>query len=220
MGAFKGSCSYLRYMVEGTLPDNYPSLFADSISLRRFVPISSESEALESVGFAPIESPLDTDAHITSDLFLFGHSLGIAYREDKISIPKNVLKQELATRKAELEANGEEVKKSTLKRLEKEIILELKQRTMPKTRIAEIVWDLRKNEVRLFGRGTFAKERAVALFELTFSVRLQQAVYAARAIGMSLSAQERSALINLKPNPVFFDAWQFSAAQQDEHIEQ
>jgi len=175
----------------------------ESVRARRFVPIDKDGEAVEAAGWAAPDDPLDDDFVIDESTFAVGDLRCLAYREDRIVLPRPLLKSHAKKRLVELEESGEEVTKATRQAVEAAVASELRRTTRPKTRIVELVWDLERQEVRAFGRGPMVLERVVAIFERTFGLRLEPATYARRAFDIPLGTSDRSALESLLPADVF-----------------
>lgn len=205
MGALKGNSSYLRFMVDGEPPNRFGDLFEQAIEARRFTPLSAESPEDECAGWVPLDAPFDDEIPITRDRFHFGELLVLGYREDKLSIPRSVLRHQIKKKLEALEETGEKLNKQIVKAVELATLAELRQKVLPRPRVLDLVWDYPRHEVRIFGRGPMATERATALFERTFALRLVQASYATRAFALDLSMRARSVLENLGPESLFDD---------------
>ncbi len=209
MGALNGSMGYLRFLVEGDVGDNINTL-EKSLQSRRFLPLQPTQESAESAGWVPTEAPFDDERKLTRDLFIFGDLVVITYREDKWSIPRPVLKRETAKRidkiVREEKKDPDEIGKAFIKAVEAVVLTELKQKTIPRSKLVDVVWDAPRKEARVFGRGTVATERVASLFERTFQVRVDPGSYAARAFSLDLGSRAMSVLERLSPGWLFPDA--------------
>ena len=217
MGALNGSLSYLRFLVDGELAPNPGTAYEKSLQSRRFVPLTASAESADSAGWVPTEAPFDDERKLTRDLFLFGDLIAITYREDKWAIPRPVLKRETQKRVekivAEQKKDPEELGRAFLKAVEQAVLVELKQRTIPRSKLVDVIWDPSRKEARVFGRGTVATERVASLFERTFHVRVDVGSYAARAFALDLGSRASGVLDRLSPG------WLFPDAVQKEHDE-
>jgi hypothetical protein len=205
MGALKGTSSYLRFMVDGDPPTNLGESYEQAIEARRFLPLSADSSDDQTGGWVAIEAPYDDDIPILRDRFHFGDHIALAYREDKLAIPKSALVHHVKKRVEALEAAGEEITKQKRRAIELAVVAELRQKVLPKSRVMDVLWDTRRRELRVFGRGPMALERITACFERTFGLRINYASYATRAFALDLSMRARSILENLSPEHVFDD---------------
>jgi DNA recombination-dependent growth factor C len=202
MGASSGSATYLRFLVEGEPPKDYATKFEQAVEARRFLPLSAAGT--DGMGWVPIDDPFDDELPITRDRFHFGHLIVLAYREDKLSIPRARLNHLVKQRQRKVEEEGKKVTRALTKAIKEAVLSELRQKTMPRSRVMDLMWDLDRREVRIFGRGPMARENATACFERTFGVRAVEATYATRAFAMDLSKRARSVLENIEPDE-FFD---------------
>lgn len=205
MGALKGSCTYLRFLVDGEPPKGFADLFEQAIEARRFLPLSEGAPEEESAGWVPIDAPYDDEASITRERFWLGHLIALAYREDRISLPRPLVQHHVQKRLEELREKGERITRKRRDALELAVVRELRRKALPKSRVVEVVWDYPRRELRVFGRGPIAKERVAAHFERTFALRVTLATYAARAFSLDLSLRARSVLEGLAPKHVFDD---------------
>ncbi len=212
MGALNGSLSYLRLLVDGDLPKNAGDVFEKAIAARRFVPLSPSQEASESGGWVATEAPFDDSRELTRDLFLFGDLVVVTYREDKWAVPRPVLKRETAKRIQKIiedeKKDPDTIGRAFVKAVEAAVLVELKQKTIPRTKLVDVVWDARRREARVFGRGTVVTERITSLFERTFGARVELGVYAARAWSLDLGTRAQGVLERLSPGWLFPDALQ------------
>lgn len=211
MGALRGSLSYLRYLVDGDVPDNPGSLWEKALQSRRFLPLNPTSDTLESAGFVPLEAPFDDELSLTRDLFLFGELVAVAYREDRFAIPRPLLQRETKKRLEQIvreeKKDPDALSRAFVKAVEASVLVELKAKTIPRSKVIDVVWDLPRKEVRAFGRGTVVTERLASLFERTFQVRVEMASYAARAFSLELGSRNQSVLEKLSPGWFFPDAY-------------
>lgn len=203
MGTIKGSASYLRFMIEGEPPARFPERFEQAIEARRFLPISQEREENEQVGWALFGRPFDDEVPITREFFLFGDLIAISYREDRVALPKPLLDHLVRKRMEELRARGEEVNRHTKRTVEAAVAAELRLKVLPRSRVVDLVWDISRRELRIFGRGPLASERAAGLFERTFEVQAKLAHYGQRAFSIDMSLRAKGVLESLGPEPVF-----------------
>jgi len=190
-------------MVSGEPPARFPERFEQAIEARRFLPLSPDREDNEQVGWAPFGAPFDDERAITRETFLFGDIVAVCYREDRIALPKPLLDHLARRRLEELRARGEEINRNTRRIVEAAVAAELRRKILPRSRAIDLVWDISRKELRIFGRGPLASERAAGLFERTFEVRAQLAHYGARAFSIDMSLRAKSVLEQLGPEPVF-----------------
>ncbi len=220
MGALFGSLGYLRFLVTGEVAGNPGATYERAISSRRFLPLSPAGEPLESAGWVPLEAPFDDELAVTRDLFLFGDLIAVCYREDRYAIPRALIKREAKKRVEKIvREEGKDPKsmgRAFLKAVEAAALAELKAKTIPRTRLCDVVWDTAKGELRVFGRGTLATERVASLFERTFQVKIELGSYPARAFALDLGSRAAGVLDRLAPGWLFPDAARGQDNAQDE----
>lgn len=184
MGAIKGQVGYLRFFAEGDLPENSNEVFEEKIEARRFVPIDPEGEATESAGWVPAEAPRDDLLPVTRDLFSIGEYVVLSYREDKVTVPKDILRKAVEERIAKMLEDGEDEEKlkgrEYRKAIERSVFADLKRQAFPKAKIVEVIWDTQRGVVRILAKGALAEERIASLFERTFGIKLTVASYPMR----------------------------------------
>jgi hypothetical protein len=203
MGALNGTATYLRASIAEDPPTQFPSIYEKAIEARRFLPLSPADSHMESSGWTILEDPYNEELPITREFFLFGDVIALTFRMDKLVFPRPLVKHLCRKRILELEAQGEKITRHLRKTVEASIISELKFRILPRTRLVEILWDLSRREVRVFGRGNIVSQHVQDLFQNTFSLELQFSDYGSRAYGLDLAQRARGVLEGLRPHPVF-----------------
>lgn len=207
MGALTGPATYLRFDVDGEPPQGYRDEYERAIEARRFTPLGARGEEMVAAGWAPLEAPFDDDAPVTSRDFAFGDVIALCYREDKIALPKPLVRHMTQKRLAELELQGEKINRSVRQTVQLMVLAELRRRVLPRPRVVDVIWDTTRRRVRVFATGALAKERISALFERTFAMRLHLADYSRRAFTMDLSKRAKAVLEALGPMPLYEPVW-------------
>ncbi len=207
MGVLSGPATFLRFDVDGEPPKGYRTQYEQAIEARRFTPLSARGEDMVAAGWAPLEAPFDDDAPVTSRDFAFGDVIALCYREDKIALPKPLVRHLTQKRLAELELQGEKITRNVKQTVQLMVLAELRRRVLPRPRVVDVVWDTSRRRVRVFAAGALAKERVSALFERTFDLRLHLADYTRRAFTLDLSKRAQAVLEALGPMPLYEPAW-------------
>lgn len=223
MGALGGSLSYLRFFLDGEPPKNPGSAYEKSIESRRFVPLRPTEEVNDSAGWVPTEAPFDDELPITRDVFLFGDLVCLTYREDRYAIPRAVIRRAMEKKLEKIEKDEgkeqREMGRGFKKAIEAAVLAELKAQTLPRSRLVDVVWDMKRGEARVFGRGALATERVASLMERTFQMRVEVATPAARAFRQDLGDRAQSVLERLSPGWLFPEAWQKATRDEDNEDE-
>lgn len=196
MAILSGSISYVRFSVLGNLPNALVENFEKALAIRRFVPLHPEGRDLESSGWVSIQNPYLDDERLLNNQFLLGDLVILGFREDKISYPKAMLKDLVTRRLKELPEKNRE-------HLEAAVISELRGRILPQSKVVEVLWDLSKQQVRLFARGQGICERFQKLFEQTFQLKLKAMTYPEMALSAQLSLRDKALLESLQPQEIF-----------------
>lgn len=210
MSATHGSMNYIRFFVVGDVPA--PEAIEKGLEARAFVPLSPSAEMPEVMGWVTAEKPDDHERKLTRADVIFGTLILVAVREDRWVIPRDVVKRLAAKRAKKIAADEgyadgvDGISRTMMKAIETAIVAELRNRLLPRSKVAQVVWDTKLNEIRVFGRGTFVRERVASLFERTFGVALSEAHPAKRAALIALDPKNRAVLARLSPNWLFPEA--------------
>jgi DNA recombination-dependent growth factor C len=204
MGALRGNASYMRFSVLGDPPRDFAMIYEQGVEARRFLPLSAEGDEMESAGWASIVEPYDEDLPLTRHDFVFDNRIALCFREDKFTFPAAYVRAQVAKKARVLEEKEDRPLKARDYKLLKEAVQgELRRKTLPRTKVVEMVWDLDRGEVRVFGSGKVVTERFAALFERTFGAQLEMANFAQRAYAVDLAARSRDLLEGLSPQMIF-----------------
>ncbi|MES2504974.1 MAG: hypothetical protein V4534_08870 [Myxococcota bacterium] len=196
MAILSGSITYTRFSVLANLPNSLAEYFEKALAIRRFVPLHEEGRDIESSGWVSIQNPYLDDERILNNQFMYGDLIVLGFREDKISIPKAMLRDLVSRRLQEFPDKNRQV-------VEAAVIAELRQRILPKSKVTEVLWDLSKGQVRLFARGKGMCEKFEKLFEQTFQAKLKQLTYPEIALSQQLSLKDKGYLETLMPQEIF-----------------
>lgn len=203
MGVFSGSVQYVRYFVGGALSEKCHT-YEDNVLFRRFVPLKEQGEDLEAEGWVLAQRPFAAEDAMTANDFGFEHRLVLAYRRDRILLPRPVLREEIRKRiETQRKELGSEPSFKTKKAIEEAVCYEMRQKVLPKSQIADICLDLKQRELRVFGRGKALLERVEKLVEQTFMIQLKPKNFAAQALAFDLSLRDKGQLETLLPHEIF-----------------
>ena len=204
MGVFRGTIQYTRFFVDGTLNPDWLTEFEIALKLRRFVPLHEDGNDLESFGFAMAQSPFADDVPLHNDTFYFDGRVVLAYRCDKIRLPKPHIKELVKKRVEEQRKKlGDEPSRNTVKAIEEVVLYEVRRRVFPKSQVVDFCWDIDKGHLRLFGRGKSLIENFTKLFEQTFAMKLRQMTFAMQALDLELPLSDKGHLESLVPQELY-----------------
>lgn len=209
MPVLRGAVTFSRFLVEPDkeAPADLKRSLSRALKARAFAPIDRRSEEERATGFVELENSDGTE-FASGDLF-YGEYALFAWRVDTIKIPGPVLKAEVEKWAAAFEkekgrppSRGEKNEnKSSVRQL-------LRNRAVPMTKVHDISWNLKTQQLQIWAASRKAVEEALAGVETAFKVKLIPLVPAAVAqrtgiddsvlgptaelIGMELQAEEVS----------------------------
>lgn len=203
MSVLKGTMNYLRFRVQTHSKHSIDAL-EQAVAMRRFIPLHPQGEDLESYGWVSFQRPYADDLALTNDLFLFGERVVLGFRLDTIAYPKALVKDMLFRKCEEHERQmGQKPSFRAQRMLELSVISELRGKILPKTKVAEWVFDMQRQELRLFARGQAISERFQKLFSQTFQVEITPISFVAQAMAAELPLREKAFLETLSHQPIF-----------------
>lgn len=215
MPALKGSLTYSRFFVEGTLPDDFREKFMRSIRLRAMKPLEPDDEDLERSGWAKLAEPMTTE--LTYDDVFFNEYVALSFRTDKWQFPGAVVKARM--REAEttyLEKKGQTRLSRTQKSELKLLVLKRLRRSMsPATRAVDLSWSLHEGIVRFFSHATKPGAAMSELFQKSFGLKLVPESPYTLAARLGLDGDEESAWNELEATCLAEERGEISAAAEE-----
>ncbi|MGZ3424399.1 MAG: hypothetical protein ACXVEF_16840 [Polyangiales bacterium] len=194
MGALKGSITYSKFRVEGSLPDDLHTRYMARIRTRMFKALTPEDEGDVAVGWVPIERPFDDEISFRSDGVFFGSYVNLALRMDRWKFPSSLIKAKMAAaeRTWRAKTGKERISRAEKAELRDAVERKLRRDGVPVTKTIDLSWNTATQELRLFGRSKVIAEHFHELFEKTFSLRLVVAspYTTGLAVGVSKRALE------------------------------
>jgi recombination associated protein RdgC len=160
--------------VKGTPPKDFRSRFLKAIRLRVFVPLKLDDENVESSGWCVMERPFDLEfdaGNVYEDQLLV---LGL--RIDRFRIPAAIIRAQMLEEEQRFLAQSGKNRLSRNERLEirDKIILKLRKKFAPSTRVVDMVWDLNSGVVFFFSHSRRTLADFTALFAKTFGLELDE----------------------------------------------
>ena len=150
MGFISGSASVTRFLISGSLSENYTDEFPERISRYSFRDLDESSDEERSTGWVNIMDMFDSQ-FIGKDFF-FDPYIALSWRVDVRNVPGRALKQ--YSRKAEEEIKRMEDAEYLSKRQRQEIregvLIQLRKRAIPRSHTYDMVWNLNTGMV-MFG---------------------------------------------------------------------
>src|SRR6266498_2599096 len=145
MGALAGSISVRRYRILDPLPADPRARLARGARSHAFLPLDPKGDAERSAGWVALTDYDDADLRADKLFFVGagGEQLRLALRIDVLKPPPAEVKRQLQARAAAFEATEKRpITRREKAALKDEIVRTLKQRTLPRVKIADVVWNL------------------------------------------------------------------------------
>ena len=195
MPALRGSLTYSRFYVEGSLPDDLHSPFLKSIRLRAMKPLQPDEDALERSGWCRLGEPMELDlGH--EDVF-FNNYVNLGFRTDRWVIPGPLLRTKLReAEQAYLQKKGRErITRRERNELKELVSKKLRRQIEPRVRAVDVSWALDEGIVRFFSASPRVGAQLEELFTKTFGgfglKLIPEAPYTLAArLGMSKSQEK------------------------------
>jgi recombination associated protein RdgC len=172
VGALKGSISYARFYIRGTVPDSFHDRYLEAVRLRAFRPLTVEEEDEERAGWCSIGSPFDLD--LDHGKVIYNSYLNLGLRVDRWRIPGPLFKAHFAEAEA---AHLAERGREKLSRREKDelkvfVARKLRRQVIPAMKTVDLSWNLVTGVVRFWSNSKGLHERLQEIFHDTFGLDL------------------------------------------------
>lgn len=171
MGFLKGSASFVRYSVEGELPDAFWDFVADRIAAHSFQDIDDTLEEY-SIGWVSVANMFDADFAYGS--YAAGDYVVLTMRVDERKVSSSVLK------KCVLKEEERTKKERQVPKLSRSVSLEIKERvrsqlvrkSVPVPAVYDLCWNLADGTLLFFSTSKKAMVLLEELFKDTFGLSL------------------------------------------------
>lgn len=199
MGAFQGNLTYKLFFVEGELPEGWKDQFLQSIRKFAFEPVTPDSEEEETMGWVSVLRPLQTDFVLNN--VVYDDFLCLGLRKDRYTLPSDLLKAHLEELQREYMRKNEKQRLSKFERDDLKTIVkrQLKEKTLPKMKVTDMVWQLSQKRVRYWSQSTAQVELFQEFFEDTFGLKLLPASPYIHGLQNELDDDELTALATVDP---------------------
>lgn len=172
MGALRGSLTFSRFFVVGTVPDDVAGASLKRIRAQSFQPLDPDEDLAQRHGWAAVDDPFDLE--LDHEKIFFNEYVVLALRVDRWAIPGALLKAHLR------EAEQKLLEKKGLERLGRKAKLDLKdmvtkklrRQLVPATKSIDLVWNLNTGVALFFSHSKKFHELVQELFEKTFRLQL------------------------------------------------
>lgn len=199
MGAIRGSISYTKFYVVGSLPDDFQKVFANAILARVIEPMTYDSDDEQHHGWCMVDKPFElTFDHST----LFANEyLNLGLRVDRWRLQVPLLKAKIEEAEANYRAKTQRTRLGKQQRAEIKltVVRHLRKQTIPVTKSYDLSWNTTEKVLRFWSKSTKVLDLFQDLFEKTFKVKLLQESPVATAMSIGLTNEQRGVLTAIEP---------------------
>lgn len=173
MGLLKGALTVRRFRVQGEVPDDFRTSYADALNDHAFRDPPSIAQGAETVGWCRVNNLLDTEFNDLND-WLFDRYLMAALRTDKKVLPARLFRAHLDKRIAAwcIEHGRGKAPASVRAELKEALEQEMYARTLPRVAVVEFCWNVVDGWVIFHSTSESANDRFRKLFRTTFGLGL------------------------------------------------
>ena len=199
MGAFSGSLTYKLFFAQDDPPDNWQNLYVERVNLHAFDDLMPDDDDDESIGWVPLERPLETQFDLPD--LTYDHFVNLGLRRDRYALPKALLDANIAEAEEEFLLKNDKEKLSKYERedIEHMVTRRLREKTLPKMRVIDMSWNLNSGRVRFWSHANKLGELFQNLFQETFQMKLMPASPYVNAIEHGLASHRVERLQNAEP---------------------
>jgi hypothetical protein len=191
MGLLSRTSTFVRYSVEGQLPDNFRDFAAERIAQFSFQDIDDTFDEY-SIGWVAVDNMFDsTFAHAS---YAVGDQIVLSLRIDERKVSKTLLKKFSLKEEERLKKERQipRLNRSQSLQIREDIRLQLIKKALPVPSVYELSWNLANNTVLFFSISTKAQAILEDFFKECFGLTIiLQVPYLAAANLLDFSEQER-----------------------------
>lgn len=171
MGLLSGAASFMRFSVEGDLPDSFWDFVAERVAAHSFQDIDDTLDEY-SIGWVSVVNMFDADFAYGS--YAAGDYVVLSMRVDERKVSSSVLKKCVMKEEERIK------KERQVPRLSRSAVLEIKERirtqlvrkSVPVPAVYDICWNLSDNTLLFFSTSKKAMVLLEELFKETFGLSL------------------------------------------------
>lgn len=171
MGLLSGSASFMRFSVEGELPDHFWDFIADRVVAHSFQDIDDNMEEY-SIGWVSVANMFDSDFGYAS--YAAGDYVVLSMRVDERKVSPAVLKKFTTKEEERIKREKQVPKLARSARLEikERVRTELVRKAFPIPVIYDLCWNLTDNTLLFFSTSKKAMAQLEDLFRKTFDMSI------------------------------------------------
>ncbi|HID03585.1 MAG TPA: DNA recombination-dependent growth factor C [Desulfobacterales bacterium] len=175
MGFIKGTASYVRFGVEGDLPDNIWDFIADKVATFAFRDID-ETYDEDSLGWVSVLNMFDTEFDYAS--YAAGNYVTLSMRLDERKVSSVIVKKYVQKEEERIKKEKQIPKISRSMRVEikERIQNELMRKALPVPAVFDLCWNLENSTLIFFSTNKKAQALLEDLFKESFGLNLMQQI--------------------------------------------
>jgi hypothetical protein len=175
MGFIKGTASYVRFGVEGDLPENIWDFIADRVTAFAFRDID-ETYDEDSLGWVSVTNMFDTEFEYAS--YAAGNYVTLSMRLDERKISSVIVKKYVQKEEERIKKEKQIPKISRSMRVEikERIQNELMRKALPVPAVFDLCWNLENSTLIFFSTNKKAQALLEDLFKESFGLNLMQQI--------------------------------------------
>jgi hypothetical protein len=199
MGVRRGSLSFTRFHVVGTVPRDVRKRYLDSVRLRCFEPLDINGEANEASGWCVMERPFDLE--FDEGKLFYDRFVLLGFRVDKWRIPGSLVKAHVEDEEQRLlgKSGRDRLGRAERADLKLKVTMRLRKKILPTAKSFDVLWDLDGETLLFFGHSAKMLLDFSALFETTFGLSLVEDSPYAAAQRANLSSVLQKRLAQVEP---------------------
>ena len=191
MGLLSRTSTFVRYSIEGQLPDNFWDFAAERIAQFSFRDIDDTFDEY-SIGWVAVDNMFDSAfAHAS---YAAGDQIVLSLRVDERKVSKTLLKKFSLKEEERLKKERQIPRLNRNQRIQirEDIHLQLVKKALPVPSVYDLSWNLANNTLLFFSISTKAQSILEDFFKECFGLSIiLQVPYLAAANLLDLSEQER-----------------------------
>lgn len=175
MGLLKGSASFVRFSVEGQLPENPLDFIAERIKAFSFKDIDDTYDEY-SIGWVSILNMFDADFAYAS--YAAGDNIVLAMRADERKVSPAILKKVVQKEEERIRKERQlpKIGRALKVEIKERVRTELTRKAIPIPSVFELYWNLSENSVVFFSTNGKSHVMLEDLFRETFGLLLRQQI--------------------------------------------
>jgi len=175
MGFLKGTAAFVRFSVEGDLPENVWDFIAERITAHSFRDIDENYEE-DSLGWVSVTNMFDTEFDYAS--YAAGNYVTLSMRLDERKVSGAILKKFVAKEEERIKKEKEipKIPRSMRVEIKERIENELMRKALPVPSVFDLCWNLEDSTLMFFSTNQKAQGLLEDLFKETFGFTIMQQI--------------------------------------------